>query len=246
MRLFILFLVLATNVFAQSAASIFDAASKSYEQKDYDTALELYKSIEDLPVFSSDVYYNIANCYYKTHQKASAVLYYERALKLAPNDEDALFNLKLVQLQLIDKLAELPQPFYSKWILKAKNLLSIDGWAKMGLLFICLFAVLIIGFLVSDNYRLKKKLFIGFSLALLIGLKSLAMAYFSHSTQKVSAILMDANAYVKSAPSPQSEDLFMLHEGTKVLFIEEFNDWTKIKLSDGMIGWVESTAIEVI
>ena len=246
MRIFILFLVLASNVFAQTATNIFDDASRIYEEKDYDTALKLFKTIEDLPVYSSDVYYNIANCYYKTHQKAKAVLYYEKALKLAPNDEDVLFNLKLVQLQLVDNLAQLPEPFYTKWIVKTKNLLSIDAWAKMGLLFMFLFSILISWFLISDNYKLKKKLFIGFSFSLLIGLKSLGMAYFSHSSQKISAILMEANSYVKSAPSLQSEDLFILHEGTKVLFIEEFNDWTKIKLSDGMIGWVESTAIEVI
>ena len=57
---------------------------------------------------------------------------------------------------------------------------------------------------------------------------------------------MQANAYIKSAPSNQSEDLFILHEGTKVQVLEVFNDWTKIKLSDGMIGWLENKAIEEI
>lgn len=57
---------------------------------------------------------------------------------------------------------------------------------------------------------------------------------------------MEANAYVKSAPSTQSEDLFILHEGTKVLVLESFNNWTKIKLSDGMIGWLESNVVEKI
>ena len=72
------------------------------------------------------------------------------------------------------------------------------------------------------------------------------MAYYSHSTLQISAILMEANAYVKSAPSTQSEDLFILHEGTKVLVLESFNNWTKIKLSDGMIGWLESNVVEKI
>jgi SH3-like domain-containing protein len=57
---------------------------------------------------------------------------------------------------------------------------------------------------------------------------------------------MQANAYVKSAPSSQSEDLFILHEGTKIQVLESFNDWSKIKLSDGMIGWVETYVMEEI
>mgnify|MGYP001491891012 FL=1 len=57
---------------------------------------------------------------------------------------------------------------------------------------------------------------------------------------------MQANAYIKSAPSNKSEDLFILHEGTKVQVLEVFNGWTKIKLSDGMIGWLENQDIEQI
>jgi tetratricopeptide (TPR) repeat protein len=246
MRLFILLLVLGSNLFAQSATELFEKASVSYEEKDYESAIELYQKLEELPVYSSDVYYNLANCYYKTHQKAQAVLYYEKALQIAPRDEDVLFNLKLVQLQLVDKLAQIPQPFYSKWMVKAKNILPVDGWAKMGLFFLLLFSILIIWFFISANYMLKKRLFIGFSLSLIISIKSLGMAYYSHITQQESAILMEANTYVKSAPSTQSEDLFILHEGTKILVLEQFNNWTKIKLSDGMIGWLESDVIEVI
>ena len=246
MRIFSSFLILASTLVAQTTTERFDNAASYYEQKDYETALNLFSEIEALPMYSSDVYYNMANCYYKMHQKAKAVLYYKKALKLAPNDEDVQFNLKLVQLQLVDKLAQIPQPFYTKWMHAAKNLLSIDNWAKMGLVLLFLFSILIIGFLVSDNYKLKKKLFLGFSLSLIVCLKAFGMAYYSFSTQKTNAILMEANAYIKSAPSTQSEDLFILHEGTKVSVIEVFNDWTKIKLSDGMIGWVESYLVETI
>lgn len=246
MRLFIILLVLASNLFAQTPTELFEKASVSYEDKEYESAIEFYEELKELPVYSSDVYYNLANCYYKTHQKAKAVLYYEKALKIAPNDEDLLFNLKLVQLQLVDKLAQIPQPFYIKWMLKAKNLMSIDQWSKMGLLFLFLFSILIIWFFISSNYMIKKKLFIGLSLSLILGLKSLGMAYYTHSTLQTSAILMEANAYVKSAPSTQSEDLFILHEGTKVIVLESFNNWTKIKLSDGMIGWLKSDVVEEI
>ena len=246
MRIVILLLVLTTNIFAQSATELFEKASASYEQKEYELAIDQFEDMVNLPMYSSDVYYNLANCYYKTHQKAKAVLYYEKALILAPYDEDVLFNLKLVQLQLVDKLAQIPQPFYTKWMMKVKKIMPIDEWAKMGLFFILLFSIFSIWFLVSTDYKLKKKLFFSFSISLIIGLKSLGMAYYCFSTQQVSAILMNANSYVKSAPSTQSEDLFILHEGTKVIVLEEFNDWMKIKLSDGMIGWVERTVVEEI
>ena len=246
MRLFTILLVLTSNIYAQSASDLFNLALKSYEAKEYTLSLELFKEIEALPLYSSDVYYNMANCYYKTHQKSKAILYYEKALKLAPNDEDVLFNLKLVELQLVDKIAQIPQPFYFKWIVKAKNLLSLDGWTKTGLFFVFLFSIFLIFFFTSNDYKVKKRLFLGLSLCFIFGAKSLSMAYYCSTTEETRAVLMQPNAYIKSAPSLQSEDLFILHEGTKVLVLEEFNDWTKIKLSDGMIGWLETQVIEII
>ena len=83
-------------------------------------------------------------------------LYYEKALKLNPRDEDVLFNLQLVQLQLVDKLAEVPQTFYQKWADGLKNLRSIDQWAKLGLLFSFVFCVFFMIFLFTNTYKLKK------------------------------------------------------------------------------------------
>ena len=129
------------------------------------------------------------------------VLYYEKALKLNPSDEDALFNLKLVQLQLVDKLAEVPQVFYQKWAESIKNMLTIDQWAKLGLIFLFLFCCLFIMFLFIKTYNLKKRSFTVSMFSLLVALSSLSLAYYSHKTLKVEAILMQANAYIKSAPS---------------------------------------------
>ena len=80
----------------------------------------------------------------------------------------------------------------------------------------------------------------------LVSIFSLSLAHYSHKSTKTQAVLMLANAYIKSAPSSHSEDLFILHEGTKVQTLEVFNNWTKIKLSDGMMGWIESKAIQEI
>jgi len=246
MRIIIIFLFFSSNILAQDANSLFEQASLSYEQKDYAQALIHYNKIQDLGLYSSDLYYNIGNCYYKLKQNAEAVLYYEKALKLKPSDEDALFNLKLVQLQLVDKLAEVPQVFYQKWADSIKNKLTIDQWAKFGLIFLFLFCSLFIIFLFIKTYSLKKKFFTVSMFSLFLAIFSLSLAYYSNKTLIVEAVLMQANAYIKSAPSNQSEDLFILHEGTKVQVIEIFNDWTKIKLSDGMIGWLENKAIEKI
>jgi len=246
MKFLITLLILSSSLLAQSNDELFNQAANSYELKEYTEALSLYEEIESRTVFSSDLYFNKANCYYKLQRNAEAVLYYEKALKLNVSDEDAQFNLQLVQLQLVDKLARVPQPFYRKWLSSIMNLRSIDQWAKIGILLLFVFGVLFVVFLFSSDYRLKKNSFSFSIVSLMLASLTLSLAYYSYTSQKTEAILMQANAYIKSAPSVQSEDLFILHEGTKVQVLEVFNDWTKIKLSDGMIGWLESEVVEEI
>ena len=159
MRIFIILLFFSSSILAQDPNTLFEKASLSYEKKEYAQAIIHYNEIQDLGLYSSDLYYNIGNCYYKLQQNAEAFLYYEKALKLNPSDEDALFNLKLVQLQLVDKLAEVQQVFYQKWSESIKNMLTIDQWAKLGLLFLFLFCGFFITFLfIKTLYTIKQSL----------------------------------------------------------------------------------------
>ena len=79
MRILIILLFFSSSIFAKDANSLFEHASVSYEQKEYAQALIHYDEIRDLGLYSTDLYYNIGNCYYKLQQNAEAVLYYEKA-----------------------------------------------------------------------------------------------------------------------------------------------------------------------
>ncbi len=69
-----------------------------YKMKKYDKAIEeLAKSIPEIEdtLLSSKIYYNIGNCYFKMDSLLNSIFYYQQALKLNPNDEDAKYNLEL-------------------------------------------------------------------------------------------------------------------------------------------------------
>jgi uncharacterized protein YgiM (DUF1202 family) len=60
------------------------------------------------------------------------------------------------------------------------------------------------------------------------------------------AIIFTPSTPIQSEPNNQSEKLFTLHEGTKVTLLEENKSWSKIKLPNGNIGWIESEKIKLI
>ena len=73
--------------------SLFSSASNHFEQKEYDLALEEYVAVADMGYESAALYFNIGNCYFKQGQLGYAILYYLRAKKLNPNDDDINANL---------------------------------------------------------------------------------------------------------------------------------------------------------
>ena len=57
---------------------------------------------------------------------------------------------------------------------------------------------------------------------------------------------MTASSYVKSSTDEKGNDQFILHEGTKVEIMDEYNDWKKIKIANGTVGWIKAKDIEII
>ena len=52
---------------------------------------------------------------------------------------------------------------------------------------------------------------------------------------------------VKSAPDDSGTELFVLHEGTKVIIKSTFADsWVEIRIADGHVGWLKASDIERI
>ena len=109
---FISLLVFAgSSAHAQAPDSLFASANKLYQQERYIEALEQYQNIEKLDLESASLYFNMANIYYRTNQVAPAIYYYEKALKLNPNDKDIRFNLGFANNMILDNIEPLPKSY---------------------------------------------------------------------------------------------------------------------------------------
>ena len=51
---------------------------------------------------------------------------------------------------------------------------------------------------------------------------------------------------VKSSPDSAGNDLFILHEGTKVDVLSTYDGWMEIMIADGNKGWASGDAIGLI
>lgn len=238
--------VLYTN--AQEVDSLLVKANDYYTKAQYQDAINTYNNILELGYESPEIYYNIANAYYKENVIALAILNYEKAIQLAPNDEDIKYNLELTNRFVIDKIEVLPVFFITGWIRNLKSMFTSDLWAIISLICFILTLVFISIFLYSRRVGLKK---ISVSFAFFILIMSTISFVFSYQQKQAilngnTAIVTSLSVTVKSSPDISGTDLFVVHEGTKVWIKDKISDWNKIKLSDGSIGWLKADDIEVI
>ena len=79
-------------------------------------------------------------------------------------------------------------------------------------------------------------------LSFLILVITLTITYsqYNQSKNTIEAIIFSEIIKVKNAPTKDADQLFTLHEGTKVSILDNVDEWKKIKLVDGKIGWVLS------
>lgn len=220
----------------------------AYIKNDYKSAIQIYEALLEKGE-AAEVYYNLANCYYKTNDIAKSILNYERALLLDPGNTDIRVNLEMARAKTVDKITPIPDIFFVAWIKSLINCLSVDAWAKCGILFFILFLVAVALFFFSKQASLKKGGFIGGIVFLILVVLSNVFA----SQQKAvlvnrnAAIVLVPSVTVRSTPSESGTSLFILHEGSKVeLKDNSMREWKEIRLEDGKVGWVPTSSIEVI
>ncbi len=242
------FILFIPHLSFSSTSTTFDRANNLYQEKEYAAAITLYDTLIEQGYASAALYFNLANAHYKLGRLAPAILNYERAHKLAPDDEDIEFNLRLANLRVVDRVETLPELTFVKKIHNFIYGKSSDRWAWLaaGLLW----GALLLGalFLFTQNPALKRFSFFAALLALILSIICAALSYNQYRYLQNSryAILFSKNVYIKSAPDAQSTDLFILREGVKLQLLETVGEWQKIRLADGNVGWMPVKGLEVI
>lgn len=223
-------------------------ANEAYAQEDYIKAIELYEQTAREYGVSSDLYYNLGNAYYKHNEFAKAILNYERALLLNPGDEDARFNLDMANTRIVDKIDPVGRFFLSVWFDSLRSFLSSNTWAVIGVVTFLLFIVGCYLYLFSRAVVVKKIGFFGGIVILLISIMAnwFAWGLSNKVENRDAAIVFAPTVSVKSSPAESGTDLFVLHEGTKVLIMSKVGEWFEVKISDGNRGWLPASTIEII
>ncbi len=220
-------------------------ANQLYNTAKYQDAIRKYQFVLGQGFESPEVYYNLGNAFYKTGNATYAILNYERAKKMSPNDEDIRYNLDLARTQIIDNIVPLPEPGFLRWWKQLISSQSISYWGTFSIITFFAFLSMFGLFLLSGSFRVKR---LAFWLSIgAISVSAITFTFGSHLTSKLihhnSAVITDRSVRVKASPSETGTELFIVHEGITVQLTDKLGDWVYVSLPDGNKGWVKESSM---
>ena len=243
---FILCFTAQVGLFAQD--DLFDEAISAYADEDFSTAIQKFETLEEEGYTSFNLYYNLGDAHYQMGNLGKSILYFERSLRLDPGNKDAVHNLKLANLEIIDKVEVLPPLFFIGWWHNLLAWQSSDTWAKMLLFCIAIICLLVA---IKHFYKPLPGLIGHFVLVTLFSALTFLLGIISYSdfafeNKSNQAILIASKQKVRSAPDEKSNVSFTIYEGSKLTVKEALGDWARVDLSGDKSGWLPVESFEEI
>ena len=234
--------------FGQDPEDLFRSGNIAYNKGAYDRAIVYYDSISSLGVHSPELYFNLGNAYYKKNAIASSILNYEKALLLDADNAQLINNLAYAQNMTLDRFTSLPESELKKATADLVFLTSVRGWSMVLIAVFWLAAFLFFLFKRSNSSMLKRLFFTGFVISLLLSILTVVIILQQQNTLRNTnpAIVFVQSESFRSEPNMRSEVLLNIHEGAKVFILEDVEDWIKIKLQNGSVGWIPRSSVQPI
>jgi tetratricopeptide (TPR) repeat protein len=229
--------------------AFFDEGNQRYQDGDFDGALASYARILEAGLESGDLYYNLGNTYFKRGEIGPAILYYERARRLMPGDDDLLANLDLARQQTADEITPLPEFWLFRAVRWWVGLLGLTALAWVVALAYLTATTAVILVVLTPGTRIamwaRRATIIAAAVTIVFGVNLAVRELGIGAAQE--AVVMATAADVQSAPSDDSAlRIFAVHEGAKVRMGRRSDEWVEIVLEDGTVGWVAAQQLEPI
>ncbi len=215
---------------------------QQYKTGKFSEAAKGFESLASGSIKNPYLYYNTGNAYLKAGDLGRAILWYERAKYLLPNDPDLNFNLDYAMGLVKDKNESSPEImdilFFWDRLFPAR---VIQGSA--------VFFSFVFFAWASIRAIKNKKIFSGTGIMLCVIfflVTMMAMVQYQQKAFRPNAVIVQDEVSVRSGITDTSTKLFSLHAGTKVSVEEERQGYLKIRFSKDRVGWVKAADAIVI
>lgn len=255
-RLYLVLSIFISAIINLSASDIVAQADSAYVHDNFTEAVSLYTQVIEHEGSSSELYYNLGNAYYRLGKLGKAIVCYERAIILDPQNKDAITNLEFVNTKITDKAGD-NGTFISNAFNELINNYHSNTWAIIAVISFVLLICAILVYFFSRRIGLKK---IGFFSGMTLLLFNVIVNIFAYeaahnATSHSKAVIVEPSVILSTSPrepKDRTEEAILLHEGTKVEILDSVSatnsqiKWYDVKIDNNHRAWIKSSDIEII
>lgn len=207
---------------------LFLQANEAYSRKEFTDAIELYQQCL-AEAQSGALHYNLGNTYYQTNNIGPAVLHYEKALALRPNDPDARANLHFIR-----EFSQLPEPetgLAHRWA----QALPLDIWCWLAAVGFWGSAALLLLPRMFDSLNTFTRILLFLSLLIML---SGIVALYGYKDKIKQGVVLNSDTPLRVAPSDESPPTAYMQAGELAVIVKERQDFFFVNTQTGKSGWV--------
>ena len=218
--------------------------NEAYLHGDYAAAVAAYEEVDRQGPSSADVAFNLGDAYFHKGALGPSIWAFERALSVDPNDDDARYNLdkarKLAARRAHDRMeGEDKDPAWMRFVGGVAP--ATATWFFVAV-YLGFFAALIARRWARGEWR--PALTAGASVlaagALLTGALLAGRVYLDRIPF---GVLLPDEVAVKEGADTNYRTSFDAHAGLRVRIVDRDQDWVRVRLANGLEGWVRAQDI---
>lgn len=226
--------------------SLFNAGNDYYKNKDYGRALECYLLLIEQDHYSAPLYFNIGNCYFKTGQLGYSILYFLKAQRLAPDDDEINTNLAFTRQFM-------PAQLEGVRINPVNDILDVIvkpfTLNKMAWISALIFVIFILFLAALIHFRLAGTIYrtiIYFLIILIIFSAGLTTYKYRTDFITVKGVIVSNEADIYSAPDSGSDIEFTGGFGLVMEIEKEADDYYLVLFENKRKGWIRKAHVGII
>lgn len=233
---------------AETLQSLFTAGNTAAFQGDLDGAIGRYETLVESGVRDPDVYFNLATTYGRKGELGRAVLYFERARRLAPGDGEVAKYLATTREALAQRAAARTGEATVRTRPPVREALvadiAEDTLAVLALVFdlLCFGALFARRFTHSDSVRVAS--LVVASLSGLLGVLALTgLAVKLGTGQPGDPVVVLSGQTLREGPAQSAQGRGDVEEGSLAHALSQEGQWVRVRVIDGEDGWLPRAAI---